>query len=531
MADRPRRRARAGWCRRAGAPCSAARGSPGRGWCAGRRQCTHSPHWGENRVTTWSPGASELDARRRPPRRPRRPRGRARSARSRRGRRRRRCRGRCGRRRRRPAGPAPRRPAARPARPPGPRAARRTPPAPRRASSCLMSTIEPMVKGRGARRLLPALAAALALAAVVAAGATAARGGDSVLVATTGSNSEMVKTVPITKNPGGQPRVVMSMRPSDVPSLLTGDRLDLTAEMQVTADCRTKQPRCAGRPYHFDPAVTAELLDRRLRERRRGRRRPRDLARPAQLDLPRAAPEPRAPLHDGLHRHHPRRRHRRAALPAGLVPPEPDAAGPQRQGEGGREADHRHQPPERRDQAGQGADQRRPPQSRLAAAIDPLVSEDRITTRLVPRMKQRVIYSQRLNGLEQGEQLAVKAKMRTGIGHLPYNTLISSVLVLTEGKRDTSPSSLAERVGSSNGEISERNGFNCTQRRTPCTTRKVGVLAIRDDAVQNGNPKPLFVNLVTYANAKRADSRAHDKVKVLNGGRLEVTRYPAGLRG
>ena len=27
----------------------------------GLRQCTHSPHWGENSVTTWSPGATERD--------------------------------------------------------------------------------------------------------------------------------------------------------------------------------------------------------------------------------------------------------------------------------------------------------------------------------------------------------------------------------------------------------------------------------------------------------------------------------------
>jgi hypothetical protein len=393
-----------------------------------------------------------------------------------------------------------------------------------------MSTIGPMVMGRGPRRFAPALAAALGLAAVLSAGALA-RGGDSVLVATTGSNSEMVKTVPITKNPGGQPRVVMSMRPSDVPSLLTGDRLDLTAEMQVTADCRTRQPRCAGRPYRFNPAVTAELLvadSANVAEAGGGRaislerRNSTCLARLPNrehhcmtvftgtgLDVDTAElPCPPASCHLNLTlRAHSGKAKGGEKLIVGTNLPD----GSIRQDKGRINA------------------VRLSPGSQ--PAIDPLVSEDRITTRLIPRMKQRVIYSQKLNGLEQGEQLAVKAKMRTGIGHLPYNTLVSSVLVLTEGRRDTNPSALAERVGSSNGEISERNGFNCTQRRTPCTTRKVGVLSIRDDAIRNGDPRPLFVNLVTYANAKRADSRAQDRVKVLGGGRLEVTRYPKALRG
>jgi hypothetical protein len=386
------------------------------------------------------------------------------------------------------------------------------------------------VKGRGARRLLPALCAALVLAAVASAGALA-RGGDKVLVATTGSNSEMVKTVPITKNPGGQPRVVMSMRPSDVPSLGTGDRLDLTAEMQVTADCRTRQPRCAGRPYRFDPAVSAELLvadSETVAEAGGGRA----------ISLERRNSTCLARLPNREHHCMTVFTDTTLDVDTGALPCPPSSChinltlqAHSDKAKGGEKLIVGTNLPsgEIRQDKGRINAVRLSPGSQ--PAIDPLVSEDRVTTRLIPRMKQRVIYSQRLNGLEQGEQLAVKAKMRTGIGHLPYNALISSVLVLTEGRRDTRPSALAERVGSLNGEISERNGFNCTQRRTPCTTRKVGVLQIRDDAIQNGNPQPLFVNLVTYANAKRADSRAHDRVKVLNGGRLEVTRFPASLRG
>ena len=58
VADLARRRGTGASCRREGSPGSAARGSRGRGSCGLLRQCSHSRHWGENRVTTRSPGAT-----------------------------------------------------------------------------------------------------------------------------------------------------------------------------------------------------------------------------------------------------------------------------------------------------------------------------------------------------------------------------------------------------------------------------------------------------------------------------------------
>ena len=48
-------------------------------------------------------------------------------------------------------------------------------------------------------------------------------------------------------------------------------------------------------------------------------------------------------------------------------------------------------------------------------------------------MSPRVLYSVRLNRLKAGEQLVVDARAHVGIGNLPYNTLIRSQLLLTEG--------------------------------------------------------------------------------------------------
>ena len=39
-----------------------------------------------------------------------------------------------------------------------------------------------------------------------------------------------------------------------------GDRLKLTAELQVTLDCHKRAPSCAGRPYLFNPRVGSQLV-------------------------------------------------------------------------------------------------------------------------------------------------------------------------------------------------------------------------------------------------------------------------------
>jgi hypothetical protein len=52
----------------------------------------------------------------------------------------------------------------------------------------------------------------------------------------------------------------MSMGPHELPGLKMGDRLELTAELQVTDDCRHPAPRCAGRPYRFSPHIGARLV-------------------------------------------------------------------------------------------------------------------------------------------------------------------------------------------------------------------------------------------------------------------------------
>ena len=109
------------------------------------------------------------------------------------------------------------------------------------------------------------LAALVALMATLAAPPGAAADQLGVDAASTGPHSELRKTVPITRRPGAAPRIVLAIGPGKLRGIERSDRIALSAEVQVTVDCDKPQPRCAGRPYGFDPKVTAtlELASRR----------------------------------------------------------------------------------------------------------------------------------------------------------------------------------------------------------------------------------------------------------------------------
>ena len=108
------------------------------------------------------------------------------------------------------------------------------------------------------RSLRAAATVVLALAAAPVPSAAAAQP-RAVDAATTGVNSELRRTVPITRTRDAQPRVVLSMGPGKLAGLRQGDRLELSSEVQVTVDCDKPSPRCAGRPYDYDPRVTVAL--------------------------------------------------------------------------------------------------------------------------------------------------------------------------------------------------------------------------------------------------------------------------------
>jgi hypothetical protein len=85
------------------------------------------------------------------------------------------------------------------------------------------------------------------------------------LVSTTGNQSERVRTIPITRQPGLEKRVVMSMEPQAVPDFVPGDRMKVTADVQFTFTVNCL-PRTAAStalyqaPYNYDPVVHTSLM-------------------------------------------------------------------------------------------------------------------------------------------------------------------------------------------------------------------------------------------------------------------------------
>jgi hypothetical protein len=352
-----------------------------------------------------------------------------------------------------------------------------------------------------------------------------------VLVATTGSNSELVPTAPIAPEPGQRRVVAMRLGPHppgggghtrilSLPDLMPGDRLDVTAEIEVTTDA-TKRRDAVGTPYEYDPVVYARLLlsadpeatqlgDRALplcetsSERVTHREHHRVIVfERAGILIPDAGLPWAAPSHVSLvlSAHHPSARDGDLLL---LGENDPDGTVV---GDRGRIQAIRLRP----------ADQA-PPST---------VSEATALTEAIPVRKgeRTVVYSLGLDDLEEGEQLVVQATMTTSAAQLGYPTRVSSRLFLATDPTQEEPGGEAAAVAALRGKVTERNGFNCLPEHGQCTTRKVGIAALRKTTQGR-----LFVNLVAVC-ADPFGGAVHGDALGVTGGGIEVARYPADRRG
>jgi hypothetical protein len=369
------------------------------------------------------------------------------------------------------------------------------------------------------------LAAAVLNAWVAGDAASRQPGGGAVAVATTGQRSELIKTIPVTRTPGAEPRVVMSLAPGRLPSLNDGDRLRVSAEVQITADCTFRRPRCAGNPYRYSPFLRGRLI----------------LADGAQVTGGAGAVTLGPPDANLCRQVIGDREHHCMLVPRGgidigggaALPCEPstchvnfvvDASDPRARGGdvvvvGG--------------QRPNGAvlqDKGRINAVRLRGEIDPLTTSlsarGRVHEALSLNLSKQVVYSQKLEGLRDHEQLEVEATMITNISHLPYAARVGARVILAKGERATGQGHVVKEIADLNGEIAENNGFNCTQAESPCLTRKVGVLRMKQDA--NG---PLYVNLVAITGPKNTNARPGDRVRIRKSGGLDVIRYHPDLEG
>jgi hypothetical protein len=352
-----------------------------------------------------------------------------------------------------------------------------------------------------------------------------------VLVATTGDHSEARSTVPITRRADAKPRVVMSMGPHKLPGLASGDRLKLSAELQVTVNCFRPDPACVGRPYFFNPRVGWKLVLAAGPRVARGQH--------ARAISGRKVISCKGkPLAD--RQHHCVLVFKRPSIAisnvAGL-PCAPDAchvnfvvdAHSRRAGDRliiGANKPNGHVLQDK----GRINAVRLRPGSQPAPPI--LKSGKRRHTKVPLDQRPTVVLSRRLNGLRKGTQLAVLARMRTSVASLPYSARVTTHLILARTRHATTTGRRVARMASLHGEIAETNGSNCTRRQTPCPYTKVGVLRMLHDArSRRGHPIPLFVNLYVVSNPKRARSHAHTSLRILPHAKMRIARYRPALLG
>jgi len=346
---------------------------------------------------------------------------------------------------------------------------------------------------------------------------------DEARVSTSGNLSELIKKLPITRDEGAKPRVVMSLGPDRLHRLRRGDRLKVSAEVQVTVNCDNPTPRCVGPIYDYNPIGHAQLVlsdgkgatrGMPLSESRRFvcRQKLPDREHHCVIvftgvgaDIGKLRSLPCPPDHCFVNlvmdAHHPRARSGEVLLIGGN---RPDGSIPQ-------------------DRGRVNAVVLRPGNGDYPAAR---TTRHRIRRSMKVDKKRRVVYSQRIDHLRAGDGLEVEATAFTSRSHLPYSTITSTQVILAERPTKAHPGDLAKRV-IKGGEITESNGFNCTRKKRICISRKAGVAKVLRAAKRSGKTQPLYVNVVMLAGPKRTVARPGDRQRVLRRGGLSVIRYHA----
>ena len=383
---------------------------------------------------------------------------------------------------------------------------------------------------------------ALALAALVALTAPAGtRAGEpnpavpEASVDSTGNNSELVSSVPIATSPGLSDTVVMSLGPDDLPRLEAGDRLEVSSEVQVSTTCVVPGQRCVGSSYTFSPTITARVvlssstdpaapaitLSETKQVRCKQRRPQRNhhctlvfpnlqtsIADPATLPCPDNACYVNLILSAS---------NKRAAKGNVVVLGADRPDGSVKRDKGRLNVVH-----SRVDTPGPAELSSTTPVSTSLP-----LNEGKI-------LKRRVIYSVAIPAPKKGEVLTADGSFVSTIDNLPFNTFISSRVIVAETPTSIEPAGLATSSSQFGGDLTESNGFNCTQGAsgfaTPCTTVKAGAARITRDAVVDtaGTPATLYVNLVASGKPllyPMQRLKKFHRVKVTPGSGLRVLRY------
>jgi hypothetical protein len=356
----------------------------------------------------------------------------------------------------------------------------------------------------------------------------------SIHYATSGDSSEIRDTVPISRRKWAKKRVVMSLGPGALPAFHRHDILRTSAEVQITTTCVEPGPRCIGRHYGFSPREDARIVLANRREGSGGEgskviaethsvrchqqrpqrnhhcvlvfppeptriRHPHRLpCRPSTCHLNLVLEADHRPAHDGQ------------VIVVGADTP----GGSVRQDKGRLNAItlHKHVPPAKRYRT-----------QDVRSHWIPIAPEG--------KAGRRVIYSQRLTNLHKGDVIEASARHLVTISSVPYPSFVGTQLILTHGPHAVSPTGVARGAVSTNGQVTEMNGFNCTHGhsayRSPCRTTKAGAVRIQHSISRRGDPIPLYLNVVCAGKAKLTQPQPSDRMRVLADGALVVRRYRA----
>jgi hypothetical protein len=353
-----------------------------------------------------------------------------------------------------------------------------------------------------------------------------------VAVASTGKNAQKRLKRPIA---GSQPPPWAAMTlPGDgpppppharLPDLRPGDRILVSAELEVTTDCQ-QPPGCAGTPYGYDPEVAFGLVLAASKT----------AATPdPAIAIPLAPPQVRAVTHE---RHHDVFVVDNAAFtvpPNGLPWSGPSfvnatfaAWHPQAQ-QGQVLIIGQNSPSGRPkgDMCGLSVARLRPGTLTQPTALRTERRHAPTIPVITSNPQKRVVYSKRLDNLKRREQLRIRAQVKTRSAHLGYKVRTTVDVFLSEGQTSTDPGNEAKRVcPDDDPQITRGNGKNTLPTDNPLSSSKVGVKRIVKDA-----RVPLYVNVMVTTGDPDRRAGPGDALNIVPGGFLAVTRYPPGLAG
>jgi hypothetical protein len=391
--------------------------------------------------------------------------------------------------------------------------------------------------GDRGRACVFALASMLAILGALALPALAARGETEPelipTIAPLGPN-ETRATIPIGQSLGSQPFVVLSERVRAGGGLRRGDVLRATAEVQLSTTCAKPEPRCIGSRYTYSPRMVGQVVlassptatggsgadpisdikKRRCNQQRPNRnhhcvlvfsnavkkvRNAGNLPCPPDdcyLNVVASADHPNAGAGD--------------LVIVGADRPDASVDGDKARVDGLIERGA-IPPPRIRDGGAKMRD---------SVLIEPSGEEGR-----------KVVRSLRLDGLRKGDALRISTDQRIGISSVPYNVYIGTRVIVATSPTETRTDGFVSSVISNGGEVTEQNGYNCTQGgsayKNPCNSPKAATAYVKRRMPQkNGEPKPVFVNIVMAGLAKLDTAHPNDRMSVLDG-EIRTRRYRA----